>query len=214
MSANERHAAEIQRLAESYRQQGYEVRTEPRGGDLPPFLRGLFVPDLLALKEGDNLVVEVAGPNKRPLEHIVERVEKEPGWTFILVVLSDEGDREIPVQDEVEIRRRLASPEQLFASGEKEAALMLAWSLFEAAARRRMALDGSDFGRTSGFEALLKRLIHLGYLPQNAMAELGDLAKRRNRTAHGTLGVPVAATDLARLRQATDSLLTDPQAAE
>ena len=29
--------------------------------------------------------------------------------------------------------------------------------------------------------ALLKRLIHLGYLPQNAMYELGELAKRRDR---------------------------------
>jgi hypothetical protein len=207
MTKKERHDLEIQRLAADFQRRGYRVIVEPRGADTPAFLGG-FSPDLLAFGSDESLVVEVVGATKRDIEDVVERVEREPGWKFLLVVPAEEGDRELALEDESVIRAQLTEPSRLLAEGLAVAALLLGWSLFEAAARRRMAMDGSDPMRAAGTEALVTRLIHLGYLEQGALAELRDTARARNRAAHGDLGVRVSRDALEQLRRATEGLLS------
>lgn len=214
MSAALRHAQELVKVAARFRAQGYEVLLEPRFEDLPSFLAGTFSPDLLARRGDESLVVEVSGVAKPNLAEAVMRTEAQPGWRFILVVPAaiDGGDaREIPAGGD-DIRRRLDAPSRLLSEGEPIAALLLAWSLFEAAARRRFALDGAAEGRALAAGALLRRLVHLGYLGQDAM-ELDELVRARDRAAHGDLSVAVEPQALARVRALTEELLEEPRAA-
>lgn len=214
MTLTELEERETRRVAEELRQKGYRVVLAPHASDIPAFL-GEFVPDLLAFREGDNLVVEVKGASVKNLERVVESIEREPGWTFVLVVppLSGTEADEIGFEEPSEIRKRLDDPAKLYADGQKVAAILLAWAVFEAAARRRVAVDGSDPARALGAEGLVRRLIHLGYLEQRAVEELRHVVRARNRAAHGDLGVGVDLEDLALLKRVTEELLHPPEAA-
>lgn len=215
MSSKERHDAAVEQLAIDLRSDGYDVVIEPQGADLPVSLRDVR-PDLLASKDGQHIVydVKLRGSPTRSYEELRRRVEAIPGHSFRLYFAPDDDrDLDFPPPSETTIRRALADPERLLAEGQVAAALLLGWSLFEAAARRRMADDANDPKRGVTPEGLLVRLVHLGYLDDSELARLRTIVRARNRVAHGDLDVELDSTALAELRRATESLLSLPAAA-
>lgn len=215
MSSKERHDAAVEQLAIDLRQDGYRVVVGPCGDELPAPLRDLR-PDLLASRGGQHIVYEVklrGGPT-RSYEELRRRVEAIPGHSFRLFFAGDDDrDLDFPPPSEETIRKALSEPERLHAEGNAAAALLLSWSLFEAAARRRMVEDENDPKRGVTPEGLIMRLIHLGYLDDGDLTRLRAVIRARNRAAHGDLDVQVEPVALADLRRATEALLSLPAAA-
>src|SRR5271170_7607665 len=91
--ASEREA--IRQYADWYSRQGYEVSIEPRARELPEFLRTLS-PDLIARRDGENVVVEIKTSSSASFERVqalTRALEHRAGWT-LQVVYVDLADPE------------------------------------------------------------------------------------------------------------------------
>ncbi len=214
----QRHEAALARVAEEYRRRGYDVAIEPSDASIPEFLRP-HRPDLLATKGDEKVVVEVARASARRTRGfwstLAERVPRERGWHLRIVAVEDEGaapaSRLLPTADE--IRRTLAETEALLEQGHAAPALLLAWSLFEAAARLRMMDDDRDPASPSTPASLVKSLIHFGYVDQEEAEPLEAAMRLRNETAHGFIGAPASGEAVRAVLAAIQRLL-GPGAAE
>jgi hypothetical protein len=83
--ADEREA--IRQYGDWYSQQGYRVSVEPAPRDLPEFLRAL-APDLIARRNGENIVVEIKTPSPASFEkvrHLARALEHGAGWKLQVV---------------------------------------------------------------------------------------------------------------------------------
>lgn len=139
---------EVQRLARKYREEGYAVLTDEEAAQvLPDTLRG-FVPDLVASKGKEHILVEVRtkgeSEDRERIVKLAEAVRQQPNWH--LQVHLFEPDRRlsrIAMEPElIETYRRSAL--QLFESGQTVPALLLMWSVFEAASARALQAEGVD----------------------------------------------------------------------
>jgi hypothetical protein len=137
------------------------------------------------------------------------------GWHFQIVVAGKEGET-LPFQPlpmPKEIRAHLAETKALLEQGQPFAALLLAWSMFEAAARLRMMDDDRDPAKPATPGSLIKGLIYYGYIDEQQAASLEDAMKLRNAVAHGFLG-SLPPEDVAHatrlLIEATEPLLQGP----
>lgn len=217
MNTSTRESEEVRRLAEEYRRAGYKVLVEPPDAELPGFLAGKR-PDLVAQSDTGHVVVEVKGHEKR-VDHerwsdIARAVEAQPGWHFRLVLLGESGGRSFDYASTTPevIRARLQSVGRLLAAGETEGALLLAWSAFEAAARRRLLDEGARVGGLNS-RALIKSLVHHGVVAQDDLLRLIPLADQRDAVAHGVRAPNVGDVrdaNVAALAQVTESLLSPP----
>ena len=126
------------KTAEEYRRKGYEVVL-----DAPlDFLPGFYA-DLVVRKHDEVKVIEIKSrsslaANPRITE-LAQAVDSRPGWSFELLLVAEpekldspEGARSF---DRERVLQRLDEAEKSLASGLSEAALVLAWSACEAAAR-------------------------------------------------------------------------------
>lgn len=202
----------LQRITAEYGAKGYRV-VAPTPDDLPDFLRGAPLPDLIAYGPEGNIVFEVKSARGRDISPLLERLGSEPSWKLAVVIPRAEEDEVVPLANAARIRAQLEEPITLIRGGQSVAAVLVAWSLFEAAARLRMASTGAD--PTKGFpqSALIRQLIHLGHLEQEDLPVLTELARTRNRAAHGDLTVFVDEAALRELRAATERLLGPARAA-
>jgi REase_AHJR-like len=82
-------------VASNYRKQGYHVRVPAASDAVPAFLFGCQ-PDLIAEKDGDQVVIEVkrsdALRQTNDLTELAERVAGVPGWRLEVVVLRSEDE--------------------------------------------------------------------------------------------------------------------------
>src|SRR5688572_13574751 len=78
----------LERVASEYRERGYRVLVEPRGRDLPGFLRDAN-PDLIATRGDETLVIEVKNSPKDvdpvQLRVLSERIAAQRGWRFVVL---------------------------------------------------------------------------------------------------------------------------------
>src|SRR5260370_32431551 len=87
----------IKQYADWYSQQGYQVSTEPSPRELPEFLRTL-APDLIAHRDGENIVVEIKTSSPASFEEVqrlARALEHRAGWK-LQVVYADLADPELP----------------------------------------------------------------------------------------------------------------------
>ncbi len=192
--------AAVASLAKEYEGEGYTVKVEPGPNEVPEFLKP-YAPDLLLYKDDEGYVVEVAAPfsqrKKGFWADLAKRIYAQPGWHFRIVILGseDEGDGSpaYPIPTLKELKSQLLETRGLVEGGHARAALLLSWSLFEAAARLRMLDHDRDPARPTSPEGLIKGLIHYGYLGQEDFDTLREILYLRNAIAHGHLGrsVPI-----------------------
>ncbi|MFL5267770.1 MAG: hypothetical protein ACJ8AH_14435 [Stellaceae bacterium] len=93
----------IRQHADWYSQQGYQVSVEPSPRELPEFLRTL-APDLIARRDGENIVVEIktSSPavstivvdyrSRRPAQAVVAQNPADPP-NFVVGSAEDAADR-------------------------------------------------------------------------------------------------------------------------
>jgi hypothetical protein len=85
----------VERVAQEYREKGYEVITNPAASELPDFVRE-FPPDIIARSPKECVVIEVknwvSAIERERLRAIARKVESRPGWRFV-VVSPGGGDR-------------------------------------------------------------------------------------------------------------------------
>lgn len=171
-------------VAREYRNRGYQVQIEP--SDPPAFLQDL-TPDLVALSEDDNVVVEIVSResigHRERLERLAESVEAMSGWRFELVVTNPQKQ---PTQDIslAEAKSRLSQAGQLKEQGALAAALLVAWSAAEAVLRQGATREGVDNTQLTPVR-LVKTLYSLGILTRGEYERLEDAAEARNAAAHG-----------------------------
>jgi hypothetical protein len=187
-----RHDAEVQRIADELRRQGYDVTLDGRVG-------GVEV-DVLAVRGSEKRAVEVKVSGTSRAAHKrsedMARTLRDDGWEFRLVVVEPEPF-DVGTVDPSSIEARLERARTLAAS-DPEAALLLAWSMFEAAARRALVLESATNAAESA-PGLAKQLVHHGLLGNEDLRELLSIAQRRNALAHGALASGASANDVDHL---------------
>ena len=205
----------IAKIADEYRARGYAVTIDPSGADLPRFLMD-YRPDLIARGPGENVVLTVKigtelaqGERLRP---IAERVEREPGWRFSLVVvregeaadLSAEFARPLGIDA---IRDRIARAQELTARAQNDAAYLLLSTSLEAlmrliSARARLPLNSVP---TS---TLFRELYSAGEIDRSQYERAMKVLSLRNALVHG-LSSSIDAEETRELGSLTRELLGD-----
>lgn len=188
-------------LAEKYETQGFRVLLEPKTDELP-FDLGNYQPDIIAIKDGSSLVIEVKNSLNRlsvdRLQAIAEEVSTHPGWHFLLVTLEDIEAKSLPGTSEQfpswqELANRFIQAHKLIENDEIEPAFLLMWSIFEGALRKR-AVDVSIPIERFPVIGLLRHLYSLGELSISQFDLAQACFEVWNRLAHGyieNLNLPV-----------------------
>ena len=191
---DETNALERQRaraIAEEYRGRSYEVIEEPSPEQLPAFLSG-YQPDLLLRKGDESILVEVKTRSslaKDPqVRDLAELLQREPGWSFELVVVPEgeklsvpEGARPFAREDVIQ---SAVTAERLLDEGFPEAGLLLAWSALEAAVRMLTEEEGILLDRQDPLYVVNQALAD-GVISRDEYNLLTNAMKYRNALVHG-----------------------------
>jgi uncharacterized protein YutE (UPF0331/DUF86 family) len=206
----------IRQYADWYAQQGYRVSVEPSARDLPEFLRTL-APDLIAQREGENIVVEIktSSPTSfETIERLTRALEHRAGWK-LQVVYADLPDPEWhPPSKLPEIKDLLARLDLIGSSYEEDQRrleFLLLWSTIEAAARYRLAALKVPPTRRISSSTLLKMLLTEGMIEDDDFAVLRRGLAVRNAIAHGFLNQVVDSDLFDEIRDAAKRLLGHSQ---
>jgi hypothetical protein len=203
----------IRQYADWYSEQGYQVSVEPAPRELPDFLRTL-APDLIAHRDGENIVVEIktsSPASSEQVQRLARALEHRAGWK-LRVVYADLPDPEwAPPSELPETADLLARLDSLSAEGDGDdpnrLQFLLLWSIIEAAARHRLsALNISPTSRISS-SALLKMLLTEGIIEENDYSVLRRALAVRNAIAHGFLNQTVDTALFEQIRVVARLLL-------
>ncbi|MCC5625325.1 hypothetical protein [Nostoc sp. CHAB 5715] len=182
----------VKSLAEKYESQGFHVLLKPNTDELP-FDLGNYQPDMIAIKDGSGLVIEVKNSLNRlsvdRLQALAEEVSTHPGWHFLLVTLEDIEAKSLPGTSEQlpswqELTDRFIQAHKLIENDEIEPAFLFMWSIFEGALRKR-AIDVSIPIERFPAIGLLRHLYSLGELSISQFDLAQACFEVRNRLAHG-----------------------------
>lgn len=181
----------IERIAEEYRSKGFDVLVEPSGPDLPPFL-GDHRPDLIARRGDERLIIELkpalAEAQPELVRGLAERIEREPGWKFVLIATSPAEEllpgEQLPLLESPEVEQHLRQARLLLGSGQQEAALLLAWAAVEGQLRVLAKAEEIPLPRPDTL-TLLRQLVSLGLVDREQYRLLTDAYKARSAVAHG-----------------------------
>jgi REase_AHJR-like len=184
----------INRLADKYRDLGYEVTVEPRGDSVPRFIRP-YEPTLVARKGTGGIIVGVkrdrAALAKDPhLSRMAEVANAQPGWRFDLVIL----EPQTPIEDlasqssepsKAEIASLLDHAQNSAESADVPSSFLLAWSGLEAAMRHRTSVEGISHVTPTAPTVLMRMLYAYGFISQEELHQLDIILKTRNSVVHG-----------------------------
>lgn len=186
------HDSQVAALADRYKQQGYHVSV-PADMESVPFDLNGYIPDLLAEKNGQHLLI-LANNTKQPisisrLRDLMETIKQQPvpGWRLLLVNYSVESETDgLPLEPITwdSIVQRVAQAKRLREAGEAEAAILLFWSALEALLRRHAESVDLPLEHLS-VRALLDYLYSDADLSYEYFDQAKKLLSSRNRLAHG-----------------------------
>jgi hypothetical protein len=204
---------EISRYADWYSQQGYQVALEPAARELPEFLR-MLAPDLIARRDGDNVVVEIKTSSPESFEKVqrlARALEHRAGWRLQVVYL-DLADPEwqppLRLPDTAELASRLANIDAAAADNPPEQPqILMLWSIVEAAARHRLTSVGISPTSRISSSALIKMLVTEGVIEDEQYSVLRRGLALRNVVAHGFLNQPIDPALFRAVRDAAHDLL-------
>lgn len=174
--------------AAEYRRRGYEVVL---GAPLD-FLPGYHA-DLVVRKDDEVKVIEVKSRSSLAadprIRELAQAVDSRPGWSFELLLVAEPEKLDAPEGarsfDRGDVLERIAEAEKALASGMSEAALVLAWSACEAAARV-LVTEGEKSNRDiSAPGYFLDRAVFLGILSREEYRDLVNVRRYRNAIVHG-----------------------------
>jgi len=203
---------ELRRLASvasEYENRGYKVMLRPAAGELPGFLMG-FDPDLIAIGNGESVVVEVKGRKElaslKAITEMEAAVRDRPGWRFELIIDGSDSalGRSLGAS---QIGTSLEEANELQQSGHVIAALLLLWSATEGILRLLAARENVDLESLAP-RYVTTRLYTLGLLERDQYRILDEADRLRNQAAHG-FQVSVTRQDLANVATIARELLSE-----
>jgi hypothetical protein len=180
----------VERVAQEYRQKGYDVTIAPTASELPDFVRE-FGADIVARSSNDCVVIEVknwvSASDRERLKAIASKVESRPGWRFV-VVSPGGGDRSPgpALQDlgEAEVMALLDESVELRQRNLIQAAVLIGWAGLEAAMRRAAQANALE-ARRADPGALLRELVSNGIVDRERFRDLSEVYRARSAVAHG-----------------------------
>ena len=123
------------------------------------------------------------------IKELARAVESRPGWSFELLLVPEPEKLDAPEGarsfDRGNVLERVAEAERALASGMSEAALVLAWSACEAAARVLVAEEEKSNRNVSAPGYFLDRAVFLGIISREEYRDLANVRKYRNAIVHG-----------------------------
>ncbi len=183
----------LDRLAERYRQQGYQVTVNPRPDDLPTFAKGFKV-EILAKRPDGNVLVSAKASSSEferdpNLADYADAIERQPGWRYDVTVLGPpppaSAPRHVDDASAEQIEATLEDANRLFTEGFAPQAALTAWGAFESAMRHRLRAMGQKAGYGTSPRSMLNELISSGDLSHSEFRDLEGLSNLRNIIVHG-----------------------------
>jgi hypothetical protein len=209
----------LERVAQRYRDEGYDVIVHPQGEQVPPFLAN-FRLDLIATRGNEGIVVEIKTnridlSDDPDITRLAEIVNAQPGWRLDVVVLEPETAVEKAAQDATEpsdeqLFQILDAAEDIADNGYAPYACVVAWGGLEAV-MRRVRDEVESYGRTTPTE-LMRTLYGNGILSREQFEHLRDSYKIRSQVVHG-LVPPKVDPELVRDITATARYLVSGEGA-
>jgi hypothetical protein len=192
---------ELERVAQTYRQKGYDVTVEPAASETPDFVRE-YQPDIIARGSQESVVIEVkhmsSESDRERVRAIARRVESRPGWKFVLVAPERRDSiagGPARIIDLSEIDMLLEEVDALNRNKSKHAALLVAWAAVEASMSFAADKEGIELRRLDSW-TLMRELVSEGVLSRERYDHLTWLYKVRSAFAHGLRPVDEQAIDL------------------
>lgn len=196
MNVGDRERLVIEQLIPALELDGYTVYLQPSRLQLPPFMKE-YIPDAIAVGPQKKLALEVVFDEpsaKTKLDALRGLFDGHEDWELRLLYSRATWPTEtLSTASDAEIARSINSVENLVASGQSGAALLIAWSPLEALGRRLLgkALQGPQ-PSTRLVEALGGR----GDVTPLEADLLRKLAHLRNQLSHGKLDISVEPSEL------------------
>lgn len=205
----------IKEIAKDYREKGYKVILEPKGLDIPYFLSG-FEPDIIAINDNENVVVEVKTEstiNKAPyLEKIAQAVDKQSDWRFELVITNSKNQSTINTSDQNELNLNqlkliFEEVKTLLDLNHLRAAFIISWSGLESIART--VLEQENIQKSGQLNVLIsiKNLFSYGLINKDDYDFLYNTFQKRNKVVHGFQTSELSKEDVLRLLKLSSNLL-------
>jgi len=192
MSAETIENVVLERLVPDLKSQGYDVFVHPNKQMVPPFL-GAYVPDLIALRDDKNLVIEIkhkSGRTENVLKDLAKRFEGQNRWEFRIVWINpSESQDGLTLQSREAISTRLKEISRLLGAGFVDSAMLMAWATFEAIGRKLMP---QEFARPQSPGRLVQVLAKEGHITPDEGDALRQLVDMRNRFIHGELSTAIS----------------------
>jgi uncharacterized protein YutE (UPF0331/DUF86 family) len=212
MSVEASESVVLERLVPDLKSEGYDVFVHPSKKLLPSFL-GAYVPDILALRDDKNLVIEVkhrSGPAENILKDLAKRFEGQNRWEFRVVWVNPSETQEgLVPQSQEAIMGRLKEISELLDAGFIEPAMLTSWATLEAIGRKLMA---KEFRRPQTPGRLIQVLAAEGHITPDQADELRTFAEMRNRFVHGELSVAVTRPQIESFVKILSALANNKEA--
>ncbi|MCC5657032.1 hypothetical protein LC608_08530 [Nostoc sp. XA010] len=202
------------KLAEEYREKGYEVFFHPNPEDLPDFLNH-YRPDMIVRRGEENVVIEVKSrsslnsSSNQDLRNLAQAVEKHPAWRFELVMtnpedimysLKAEGSlQEHEIESQLQVARQLITQHP-------ESAILYSWSLVEATLRLIAQKEELSLQKFDPLY-LVKQLAIEGVISKSEYQLLMNSLLLRNSIAHGFKTTQITQNSVYELIELTEQLL-------
>lgn len=193
---------ELNRVADAYRTQGYDVIVRPSPQQLPRFAVDFRV-EIVGRRGAEGVLVAVRKNRDElaadgEMQRYAEVTGLQPGWRFDLAVLEGENpkSRELNGAQEFsghDIAQSLAQAGELSRMGFTTYAVIAAWAAFEAGMRRWLRASGQEAGLGSMPRQMLKEIYSAGALSPEEFRGLERASQLRNRIVHGFVS-PAAET--------------------
>ena len=211
--------SKVKQVARGYEKNGYKVIIEPHGADIPPFIKN-YQPDLIAISEKDNVVVEVKSRTDlstiERLKDIAEIINQKENWRFELIVTTSkketnaESDK-INVDLELsEIKKNLLEVKNLSEQDLLSASFILCWANLESLSRQLLLEDKKSLKNKNPL-SLIKTLFSFGYLTRIDYENLERLFRIRNQIVHGYKVANLDKESLSRLISITNKLIIEKE---
>jgi hypothetical protein len=187
-------AQAVNRLADTYRDQGYDVTVQPSPDQLPPFAKDFRI-EIVGRRGREGVLVavrknrdELAADSNMP--QYAEITGMQRGWRFDLAVLEGEnpnarelrGAREFSQDD---ITRSLEQAGELSRMGYSRIAVIPAWAALEAAMRMRLRAEGQKAGWESVPRQMLGELYSAGAFSPDEFRQFERASQLRSQIVHG-----------------------------
>lgn len=189
------HEKVVAQLANKLEADGYSVTTTPTETDVPFSLEG-YVPDLVATKPGDNLVVEIKFRSQpRDLERyrrVIDTVESHPEWRFLLQTISDfEQPERTPTTaplDVAAIQSYVEKISKILDAGIPDLAIPYLWNAIVGLLRVEASGEGLAYEDIADIadRSLINRIYSSGLISSRDHERLLSWNQLRNEVIHNT----------------------------